>query len=165
MFRPLMTALSAVVLFTSAAYHGLGDEDLAAPAQHTSAAPPPAPAPAPPTDQAAPALEPDEVAQRVSDWHHFTEFSSDIVARAADGDLSLREARDQIIYYCLAHYPTHLEHLQMMNKGRSLKYNASAYLVRCVNSYLEEHDLGHLSTDVLPSLADDEPGHPAPTVH
>ncbi len=161
MLKSVLHALSAGVFVIAAAYQCLGEEEASPPptrAPAAAAAPVAAPVKAAPADEEFPPMpEPEEVAQRVKDWHQFSAYSTDVVTRAAEGELALREARDLIIYYCLAHYPLHLEHLQMIGKGRSIKYNTAAYLVRCINDYLEIHDLAPLlSPAVLASLGEDE---------
>lgn len=97
-------------------------------------------------------LEPEEVRERIKNRHDFSTFADGIVSQLVHGSIGLQQARDRVMYFCLAHYPDYLNHVQIIEPGHSLKVK----LARCLLRYArDQEELSHdedLDPKVLTSL-------------
>ncbi len=93
-----------------------------------------------------------EVLRRMQTRQAFADFSDAVIVELAAGRVTLRQARNQVMYYCLAHYPEYLNHVQTILQGRSVKLNLARCLVRFVREYDNPDMEFELSDEVLTSL-------------
>src|SRR5947209_20507655 len=110
MFLWTMRALTAVMVSAAGLHLLAGDEPFL---------PAPARAELTPEERAELQAGPDpaEVDHDLKARQEFTVFIDHLLAEVIAGRMPAREARDQLYYYCLAHYPKHLQHLQFFEAG------------------------------------------------
>jgi hypothetical protein len=93
-----------------------------------------------------------EVAQRIKNRGAFAAFTNKTIAQMVRGELSLQAARDQLLYYCMAHYPEYLHHIQIIERGHTLRQQVAICLVRFVRNFQDLEIEGELAPGVLASL-------------
>jgi hypothetical protein len=93
-----------------------------------------------------------EVQQRIQHRKEFAAYTDGVVEQLAGGRLGLRQARDRILYYCLTHYPDYLHHIQIIEKGNTLKNKLASCLMRFVKDYQTFSEKAPVADETLSSL-------------
>jgi len=159
MLRLPMLALTALTVTIAAAHLWLGD---ALPGEATATARTPS----------VPSLDPlaaADVQRRIESRKEFATFADSVLDEITAGRLGLRAARDRVLYYCLAHYPEYLSHVQAVETGNDLNEKLARCLVRLVRSAPAAAPCGEGSVVLMDQLdaefdemLGDAPADPAP---
>jgi hypothetical protein len=165
MIRRPMLALTALALVTTSC-HWIFEFALPRSGAHGHNVPVvQAEAPAPPEAVVGPVYDESEMQQRIQMRRDFATYTDGIVEQLAGGNLGLHQARDRVLYYCLAHYPDYLNHVQIIEHGKTLKHKLACCLFRFVKDHNDLpvrsaaslETLGHLEAELNQILREEEP--------
>jgi hypothetical protein len=80
-------------------------------------------------------IEDAEMKKRMNTRREFAAFNERLLAEMVEGRVGLEQAREHVMYYCLAHYPEYLHHIQIIEQGRTVRQKLASCLLRLVRNY------------------------------
>lgn len=93
-----------------------------------------------------------DLRRRQEERRQFAEFAKRITENLCAGLLPLSEATEQIYYYCLTHYTTHLQNVALHEDGRTLREQLARNLMEELRLIRDDRPDDHALAEIIARL-------------